>query len=151
VADALLEKVARAIYASMPWGAPEGSVSREAFWDETPIATHQEAWPEGFAAAAAVLAVVDPGSLRAEVDRLQAGWARAFDLGIAHQARADAAVREVAALRAGAEYLLSIDADLHHQENASPDYWQGARDAHEWWTAKISALLDDTTPEADRG
>ena len=54
-----------------------------------------------------------------------------------------AARAEVAQLNAGIAYLISLDADLHHQENASADYWQGARDAHEWWTAKTRALLAD--------
>lgn len=96
----------------------------------------------------AVLAVVDPDGLIAERDEAREAAVTLLDRGDRWRTQAEIAVRELAALRARVEYVLSIDADLHHQENASPDYWQGARDAHEWWADNLRALLADPTPEA---
>lgn len=69
----------------------------------------------------------------------------AFEAGLTPPQPVVVSAEEV--LRERIEYVLSIDADLNHQTNASPDYWQGARDAHEWWAAKMrGALTVEPTP-----
>jgi hypothetical protein len=158
VAEDLREKVARAIFVSMPWGAPDGA-ARDEFWDRTPIATHREAWPEGFIAADAVLAEVDSDGLRAQIDAwvkiaqdydtaqrdLMAERAalrsKVDDLGRALAERNNEEALGLAALRAGVEALHRL------AESRRWAIFEGTAEGSVQ-ESEIRALLAAPTPEA---
>jgi hypothetical protein len=155
VASDLQEKVARVLFENDRAVFPDSVRTWESIHDADRAAYRSEA--------DAVLAVIDPDGLRAEVDywkRTSQEWATSM---ATVSAERDAAVREVAALRAGVEALIAraeseiADAKVAEQHAADADdgAWlraEGTR-RNEWTTVLhgLRALLVDTTPEADRG